>query len=168
MQFNKDTALDKLSELGMEDMPVMEYQPTKCILNKDWFTQYTTLRKTFLSSLIDSIEDIVFMNLPQEEYINLVTGQSIPENLSIRFRIPLIWGGPLSIENLFMCATFPYSHNLDLFILSQNDAPRVYLPNPTKKIYIPTSIGGGGDGGNASSDRLSQIAAMLASSRGNE
>lgn len=87
MQFNKDTALDKLSELGMEDMPVMEYQPTKCILNKDWFTQYTTLRKTFLSSLIDSIEDIVFMNLPQEEYINLVTGQSIPENLSIRFRI---------------------------------------------------------------------------------
>ncbi|MCQ2574627.1 MAG: hypothetical protein MJ156_00800 [Alphaproteobacteria bacterium] len=168
MQLNEETALDKLAELGMEDMPVMEYTPTKCILDKDWFKQYTILRKNFLTSLMDSIEDIVFMNLPQDEYINLVTGQSIPENLSIRFRIPLVWGGPLSIENLFMCYTFPYSHNLDLFILNQNDASKVYLPNPAKKIYIPTTVGGGGDGGNATSDRLSQIAAMLATSRGNE
>lgn len=37
-----------------------------------------------------------------------------------------------------------------------------------QKIYIPAHTGGGGDGGNATEDRLSQIAAQIASGRGLE
>jgi len=74
----------------------------------------------------------------------------------------------LDISNMFLCWTFPHSHNLDRFIIEQNDAATVYLPNPEKKVYLTSHIGGGGDGGNAASDRLSQAAFNAMADRGNE
>ena len=168
MQLNETSALERLAVLGMDDMPVIEYTPKQSKLDPDWFKKYSVLRREFLSSLSDSMEEIAFMNLSQDEFINLVMGNSLPENLSIRFRIPLLWGGELKIENLFLCSTFPHSNNLDRFIIEQSDAKTVYLPNPNKKIYVTTHTGGGGAGGNAASDRLSQTAFHFASGRGNE
>lgn len=169
MQLNENSALEKLATMGMEDMPVIAYTPTKCSLTTDWFKKYSALRRDFLSSLTDSMEEIAFMNLPQNEFINLVMGHSLPDNISIRFKIPLVWGGELNIENMFLCWTFPHSFNLDKFIIEQNDAKTVYLPNPKKKIYLTTHTGGGGTGGNATSDRLSQSAFNnFMAGRGNE
>ena len=37
-----------------------------------------------------------------------------------------------------------------------------------KKIYIPAHTAGGGEGGNATEDRLAQMAAQFAASRGME
>ncbi len=165
MQLNKNLALDKLSALQMDDMPVMEYTPTHCTLDADWFKKYSALRREFLSSLSDSLEEIAFMNLSQNDFINLVMGRALPENMSIRFRIPLVWGGELKIDNMFLCLTFPHSHNLDKFIIDQSDARTVFLPNPEKKVYVTTHTGGGGDGGNATSDRLSQSAFNAMSGR---
>ncbi len=168
MQLNEHSAMERLSMLGMDDMPVMAYEPKKCSLDPDWFKKYSILRRKFLESLTDSFEEIAFMNLPQEDFINLVMGKSLPDNLSIRFRIPLIWGGDLDISNIFLCLTFPHAHNLDRFIIEQSDATTVFLPNPEKKIYVTSHTGGGGDGGNATSDRLSQIASNFMAGRGNE
>ena len=168
MQLNKNLALDRLSALGMDDMPVIEYTPNRCVLDADWFKKYSALRREFLSSLTDSLEEIAFMNLSQNEFINLVMGHALPENLSIRFKIPLLWGGELKIDNMFMCFTFPHAHNMDKFIIEQSDAKTVFLPNPDKKVYLTTHTGGGGDGGNATSDRLSQSAFNAMSGRGNE
>ena len=59
--------------------------------------------------------------------------------------------------------------NLDKFIIEQSDARTVYLPNPEKKVYLTTHSGGGGDGGNASSDRLTEaVFNNFMSGRGNE
>lgn len=169
MQLNEHSALERLAKLGLEDMPVMEYSPVKCSLDTDWFKKYASLRREFLASLTDSMDEIVFMNLPQHEFIDLVMGRSLPDNVSIRFKIPLLWGGELKIENMFLCWTFPHSFNLDRFIIEQSDARTVFLPNPEKKIYLTTHTGGGGDGGNATSDRLSQSAFNnFLSGRGNE
>lgn len=168
MQLNENSALEKLTLMGMDDMPVMEHSPKQCKLDPDWFKKYSMLRREFLSSLSDSMEEIAFMNLSQDEFIKLVMGNSLPDNLSIRFRVPLLWGGGLNIDNMFLCLTFPHSHNLDRFIIDQSDAKTVYLPNPSKKIYVTTHTGGGGAGGNAASDRLSQSAFNFMSGRGNE
>lgn len=168
MQLNEDSALERLNALGLDDMPVMEYTPTKCVVDNTWFTKYQALRREFLQSLSDSFDEIAFMNLAPDEFIGLISGQSLPENLSIRFRIPLMWGGTLDIDNLFMCLSFPHSQNLDRFIIEQSDAKTIFLPNPAKKIYISTHLLSGGDGGNATSDRLSQAAMQFYSSRGNE
>ncbi len=168
MQLNESSAQQKLIAMGMDDMPVMEYTPTACKLDSDWFQKYSELRREFLMSLSDSMEEIVFMNLPQDEFVNLIMGKSLPDNLSIRFKIPLLWGGKLEIENMFLCWTFPHSYNLDRFIIEQSDAKTIFLPNPEKKVYLTTHTGGGGDGGNASSDRLSQAAFNFMADRGNE
>lgn len=168
MQLNEQRALERLAAFGMDDIPVMEYTPKRCALDADWFQKYAMLRRKFLSSLDDSLEEIAFMNLPQNEFIGLITGQLLPENLSIRFKIPLLLGGKLSTDNMFLCYTFPNSYNLDRFIIEQSDANSIYLPNPEKKIYLTTHTGGGGTGGNATSDRLSQSAFNFISGRGNE
>jgi hypothetical protein len=142
----------------------MECKPTRTNIPKDWFKQYKKLCHEFMSTLSDCIEEIALMDLSQEDFINLITGKKIAENLSIRFRIPLVWGGELSIENMFLCKTFPHSYNMDRFIISQSGNDIVWLPNPAKKIYLPIGNISGGDGGNATEDRLtetvlSQIAA---------
>lgn len=168
MQLTKNTALDRLSALGMDDMPVIEFTPKRCPLDPDWFKKYSVLRREFLSSLDDSLETIAFMNLSQNEFMNLIMGRSLPDNLSIRFRIPLLWGGELKLENMFLCSTFPHAYNMDRFIIEQSDAKTVFLPNPEKKVYLTTHTGGGGVGGNAASDRLSQSAFASMSDRGNE
>ncbi|MBQ0013417.1 MAG: hypothetical protein KBS86_02520 [Proteobacteria bacterium] len=163
MEMNETGAMQRLSELGMEDMPVMAYTPHTTRIPSDWFIKYKGLIHEFVSTLTDSAQEIAFMNLSPNEFMGLLSGQSIPQNISIRFRIPLTWGGELNIDNLFMCRTFPYSHNLDRFIIEQSGNSKIWLPNPAKKIYVPTNLTGGGtDGGNATDDRMGQIATQMA------
>ena len=49
--------------------------------------------------------------------------------------------------------------------MSQIGAQTIWLPNPAKKIYLPAHTTGGGDGGNATEDRLAQIGAQIAAER---
>lgn len=168
---NMDMAKTKLAQMGMDDMPVIEFTPRAANVGPDWFVRFREMRRKFMSELGSSdgvIETLSFMNLGNDEFMNLMMGNALPENLSIRFRIPLAWGGELSTDNMFMCPTFPYSHNLDWFIISQADAKTIYLPMPERRVYLPTHTTGGGPGGNATEDRLAQISAQLAASRGME
>ena len=168
MQYNQTTALRRLTDLFMDDLPVISVLAKPRPVSPDWFAKYKSLRRDFMRSLSDSIEDISFLNLSREEFMALIMGNALPENLSIRFRIPLQFGGKLEIENLFMCKTFPHSQNMDRFIIEQADSGTIWFPNPAKKIYIPAHTANGGPGGNATSDRLEQMAAQIAANRGLE
>ena len=168
MQLTHESALRRLSELHMDDMPVVEIHPTLTQVDTNWFTEYKKLCHQFMKSLTDSAEELVFLNLSQNEFMALIMGHAMPQNLSIRFRVPLVWGGKLETDNLFLCQTFPHSHRLDEFILEQNGANTIWLPNPPKKVYVPIHETTGGDGGNATTDRLSQMAAQIGKNRSME
>ncbi|MFQ6730067.1 MAG: hypothetical protein ACLRFK_03415 [Alphaproteobacteria bacterium] len=166
MYINASIAEKKIAELGLKDLPLIEYKPIRTKIPNDWFVRYKKLCHEFMATLSDCIEEIALMNLSQEEFIDLITGKKISENLSIRFRIPLVWGGELDIENMFLCKTFPHSYNMDRFIISQSGNDIIWLPDPAKKIYLPVSTISGGDGGNATEDRLTEtIAAQIAADR---
>ncbi|MBQ5699794.1 MAG: hypothetical protein IIV74_00680 [Alphaproteobacteria bacterium] len=165
MQLNASTAEKLISDMGMSDLPLTEVRPTPSHVPSDWFSRYKTLCHEFMSSLTDSVETLAFMNLSQDEFMNIITGRDLPQNISIRFRVPLMWGGRLETDNLFMCWTYPHSYNMDRFIIMQSGATSIWLPNPTKKIYLPAHTAGGGDGGNATEDRLAQIGAQIAGNR---
>lgn len=166
MQLTKDTAEKILADMNMEDMPLVCVRPTPHVVAPDWFGKYRNVARQFMQSLSDSVEELAFMNLPQDDFMNLLMGRCLPANTSLRFRIPLVWGGELSVANMFMCSTFPHSQNLDRFIINQSGASEIWLPNPAKKIYVTTHTASGGAGGNATEDRLSQMAAHFASDRG--
>lgn len=168
MQLTQTDAQRRLAELGMENMPIISVRPTPAMVPADWFARWKDLTRSFVASLTDSVQDLAFLNLSQDEFVAFMMGQRIPDNMSFRMRIPLVWGGKLEIENMFMCHTFPHAQNMDLFILEQIGASEVWLPNPAKKIYLPTQSLTGGEGGNATEDRLSQIAAQISSNRGME
>lgn len=162
MKIPESIAMAKLAELGMDDMPLIEYTPKQSKLPTDWFSQYRVLCNKFMESLTDCATEIAFMNLSQNEFMGLVTGRALPRNTSIRWRIPLTIGGELSIENMFLCRTFPHSHNLDRFIIEQAGNETLWLPNPAHAVYVTTHTATGGTGGNATSDRLTQMAAQIA------
>ena len=166
MQLSQATAENRIADLGMDDLPLEQIRPEPHIVAPDWFKKYHELVHEFARSLTDSIQELAFMNLPQDDFIDLIMGRRMPENLSVRFRTPLVWGGKLEIDNLFMCMTFPHSHNMDKFIIEQSGNDIIWMPNPAKKVYIPAHMANGGDGGNATEDRLSQLAAQIASSHG--
>ncbi len=168
MQLTKSMAEKMISDLGMNDMPLVEYRPGPACIAADWFPKYKELTRDFLKSLTDSIESLAFLNLSQDSFMNIITGRGLAENLSLRLRVPLTMGGQLEISNMFMCRTFPHSHNMDRFIINQSGAETIWLPDPVKKIYVPAHTANGGDGGNATEDRLTQMAAQIASDRGME
>lgn len=168
MQWSQDTAMRRARELNIDDIPFVCHRPVFVPVAPDWFTKYKALTRQFVQTLTDSVDTLAFMNLPQDEFIALIMGSRLPDNLSFRFRIPLVWGGKLALENIFMCQTFPHAHNMDRFIIEQSGNDMIWLPNPAKKIYVPAHTAGGGDGGNATEDRLSQMAAQIAQSRGME
>lgn len=165
MQLTQETAQRRLHELNMADMPVTELRPVKTNVDSDWFIKYKKLCREFMMSLTDSVEELALMNLTQDEFMAIIMGRALPQNTSIRFRVPLTWGGKLETDNLFMCWTFPQSWRLDKFIMEQMGAQTIWLPNPAKKIYIPSHNTASADGGNATTDRLSQMAAQIAASR---
>ena len=166
MQLNAGMAERLISDLGIEDMPLMQVRPIPTRVSTDWYSQYKVICREFMMSLTDSIDTLAMFNFPQDVFMNLIMGRALPENMSIRFRIPLVWGGKLTIDNLFMCKTFPHSHNMDRFIISQSGNGVIWLPNPAKKVYLPVSTFGGGDGGNGTEDRLTEtIASQIASDR---
>ncbi|MCL2017766.1 MAG: hypothetical protein FWG80_03285 [Alphaproteobacteria bacterium] len=156
----------RLSDLLIDDMPVIEIPATLATVVANWFTKLREIRRELMESLGDSIQELSFLNLSQQEFMDLLRGNCLPENLSIRWRIPLEYGGTLDIKNMFLCPTFYAGQNLDRFLLEQSGARTIWIPNPAKKVYIPARMLGGGDGGNATSDRLSAIAAQLAADRG--
>lgn len=165
MEWTQATAEKRLSDLKMSDLPIMSIQPKITAVDPEWFQKYRTLCREFIRSLSDSVQELAMMNMGRDEFMNLLMGRAIPDNLSIRFRIPLIWGGKLEIDNLFMCFTFPQSQNMDRFIMEQDGNKTIWLPNPAKKIYLPIHSTITGNGGNAVSDRLSQMAANINASR---
>lgn len=168
MQLSRTSAEAIMKDMGMDDMPLVSVSPHPHAVPADWFARYKSARRAFMQSLADSVEELAFMNLSQEAFMDLVMGRVIPENTSIRLRLPLSWGGDITPENMFMCATFPHSQNIDRFIITQSGSDTIWLPAPVKKIYIPAHTTGGGDGGNATEDRLAQMAAQIAASRGME
>jgi len=165
MQFTKQAAEKRLADFLMDDMPVMEVPARPVAIAPDWFARYKTLRREFMESLSDSFEELSFLNLSKEAFFALLGGRALPENTSLRLRVPLVFGGKLDAKNMFMCKTFPHSHNLDRFLIEQAGAQTLWVPNPAKKIYIPTNLLGGGDGGNATDDRLAQYAATMLAGR---
>lgn len=165
MQWSQDTAQRRARELNLDDIPLICHRPVVTHVDADWFARYKSAVHTFMASLTDSVDTLAFMNLTQNEFMGLIMGTRMPENLSVRFRIPLTWGGAISPDNMFLCATFPFAHNMDRFIIEQAGNEMVWLPNPSKKVFVPAHMGGGGDGGNATEDRLTQLAAAMAQSR---
>lgn len=168
MQWTQATAEKRLIDLKIADLPIMAIQPRIFPVEQDWFQKYRSVCRDFMRSLSDSVQELAMMNLDRDEFMNLLMGREIPDNMSIRFRVPLMWGGKLEVDNLFMCFTFPQSQNLDRFILEQSGNETIWLPNPVKKIYMPIHSTISGNGGNAVSDRLSQMAAAnIAANRRN-
>ena len=165
MQWTQATAEKRLSELKMPDMQIMDFNPRIAQVDSDWYPKYKKLVREFIRSLSDCVEELAIMNLGREEFMDLLMGRAIPNNLSLRFRIPLIWGGKIDMDNMFMCFTFPHSQNLDRFIMEQNGNETIWLPNPAKKIYLPIHSTISGNGGNAVADRLSQIASGTSTNR---
>ncbi|MBO7508964.1 MAG: hypothetical protein J6T57_01665 [Alphaproteobacteria bacterium] len=165
MQWTKANAEKRISDMNMSDMPVVAITPVPTKVSADWFQKYKEVCHSFMRSLTECVQELALMNLSRDEFMNLVMGRDIPKNLSIRFRTPLIWGGRVEPENLFMCATFPQSQNLDRFIIEQSENDVIWLPNPEKKIYLPIHSTLAGNGGNAVADRLSQMAANIAANR---
>ena len=168
MQLNQGVAEKRIADLGMDDLPLVQLGPIPHPVSQATIKKYCDLVHEFALSLTDSVQELAFMNLPQDDFMDLIMGRRMPENLSIRFRTPLVWGGKLELDNMFMCMTFPHSHNMDRFIIEQNGNDVIWMPNPAKKIYLPAHMMNGGDGGNATSDRLSQLAAQIVASRGME
>ena len=119
MQWNQSIAEKRISDMKMPDMPLVPIKPQMHTVSPDWFTQYKKLCHEFMRSLSDCVQELALMNLGREEFMDLLMGRAVPNNLSFRFRTPLVWGGKMEIDNMFMCATFPQSQNLDRFIIDR-------------------------------------------------
>jgi hypothetical protein len=154
-------AMHRMDDLMIEACPAVP-RP----LASDWFPAFRAARRKFMESLGDSIPELALFNLSKEEFVGLMTGRALPENLTIKFRRPILYGGGIEADNMFMMPLFPTGFDLDVFMAEQSGQAEIWYPNPAKKIYVSLRMLTGGEGGNATSDRLSQgFAAQMSQGR---
>ncbi|MDR2269042.1 MAG: hypothetical protein LBD94_02550 [Rickettsiales bacterium] len=162
---SKHDAEQRLAGFLMDDMPVESCKATPSPFPKDWFRMFRQARIEFMESLDDSVQELALLNLPRDDFINLLTAKTMPENLCLKFRRPILYGGEINPENMFIITNFPYGLNLDIFMAEQSGQGEIWYPNPAKKIYVSMNVLSGGDGGNATSDRLAQAFASMSQNR---
>lgn len=162
----KQDAEKRLSGFLMDDLPIVSVAARPVPIAPDWFQKFRIERKNFLMSLGDSVSELALLNLSQDDFMGLLTASRIPENLCVKFRRPILYGGEISADNMFLMMAQPSGFYLNVFMAEQYGAPEIWHPNPEKKIYISIATLGGGDGGNATTDRLAQgFAAQMRSGR---
>jgi hypothetical protein len=153
----------RLAQFLMDDLPLSACLAVPSALPGDWFPKFRAARVDFMESLGESIPELALLNLAREDFISLLSGQHIPENLTVKFRRPILYGGDIRPDNMFLMQMFPAGFNLDIFMAEQAGQGEVFYPNPAKKVYVSVRTLSGGDGGNATSDRLAQGFAAQAS-----
>lgn len=159
----------RLAQLLMEDLPLDECKAVVSALPDNWFSKFRDARHSFLESLGNSVQELALINLSQGDFMRLLSAISIPENLCVKFRKPIIYGGDISPENMFLMVGFPYGFNLNVFMAEQLGQREIWYPNPTKNVYVSVNMLSGGDGGNVTSDRLAQgFASHVSQGHGNE
>ena len=61
MQLTEHSALERLATLGMDDMPVIEYTPNRCVIDNDWFIKYSEIKQILDKLKVQiSVKDIPF------------------------------------------------------------------------------------------------------------
>jgi hypothetical protein len=161
----KRDAEARLAGLFIDDLPLESCPAAPVPFPADWFPRFRRARAAFLESLGDSISELALLNLAKNDFMGLLTAQRIPENLCVKFRRPMLYGGEIAPENMFLTPLFPSGMNIDVFMAEQSGQGEIWYPNPAKKIYVSVSVISGGEGGNATSDRLAQSFAHMAQER---
>ena len=158
---NRREAEERLAHYLMDDLPLESSPAAPAPIAADWFARFRAERKRFMETLDDAIQELAMFNLSREDFIGLLTGRALPENLTIRFRRPPLYGGAISADNMFMMTSYPAGLNLDVFMVEQIGQGEIWFPNPKKKIYVSVNMISGTEGGNATSDRLAQSFAAM-------
>ncbi|MDR0319156.1 MAG: hypothetical protein LBH81_00230 [Rickettsiales bacterium] len=157
------TALDaerKLTEMGLGDLPVAEVRAIPRPLPAGWFAAYRDARRELLTRTVQNNKDELFMmDIPVEFIMAMLRGERIPLNVSVKFKIPPIYGGSISAGNMFVCRAASEGRLIDSFIASQAGADLFFCPNPAKSVYITSMASMNSPGGNATSDRMSEVQA---------
>ena len=145
----------------MEGMPLSVCRAMPTEVAPDWFPVFKRVSSEFVKSLDDSISELAILNLPQSDFMDLLMGRRLPDNLTIKFRRPIFYGGKIEANNMFLMPLFNAGLDIDIFMAEQLGQTEVFYPDPAKKVYVPTRLLSGGTGGNATEDRLAQgFAAM--------
>jgi len=154
-----------LDSMGITGMPLSMCPARPSQLPSDWFQKFSEMRKKFMKSLDDSIAEIAMINLSQDDFMDLLRGRRIPENLTVRLRRPLVFGGAIEASNMFLTPLFVTGINLDIFMTEQMGQSEIYYPDPAKKVFVAGAGPMAGAGGNAAADRLAQGFAAMAQGR---
>jgi hypothetical protein len=150
----------RLKALGLDDMPLVSVAAIPRPLPAGWFAEFRGARRDLLTQNVKEFkEELFMMDIPIEDIMAMFRGEKIPPNVSVKFKVPPIYGGPISTDNLFICRTASEGRLLDIFIAEQAGASELFCPNPTKSVYVASMASMNSPGGNATSDRLADVQA---------
>jgi hypothetical protein len=149
-----------LASMGLSDLPVADVDARPRPLPRDWFAAYRAARRALLTNIIQDYRDeLMMMDLPMDDIMAMLKGERIPANVSVKFRVPPIFGGAISPDNMFVCRAASEGRAIDVFIAAQAGAEKFFYPNPKKPIYLTSMSSMNSPGGNATSDRMSDVLA---------
>lgn len=98
--------------------------------------------------------DLRAAGIPEEGIFYMRKG-FLPENTAVHLKYPLFYGGTIHFDNLVLIQSKPFHELIHLYLDKQLvgpqgllTPPRLYVPVPTGKIYVPTGIWTGSGGKN--------------------
>ena len=171
---------DLIAKLGLPEMPILRVEKkTKTQIDKFKFrSDFMVMAKKFMQfAAYNNMEQIAMADISMDSVVYMREGV-IPENFSVYMKIPMEYGGKLEFSNMFLIRTKPFKDILDKFIDEQiitfNKGEKIvdinagfkmpneiFVPYPKGIVFVPALKGFAGAGGNATTDKMSEIGSTM-------
>lgn len=167
---------DQIAKIGLPEMPIERVLLADASARWAWGEPRAVAQKLLRFAYYEKIPDLAQAGFPIEVVASLGRGE-FPENLSVAFKTPAAYGGRLDLANMFLIARYPFREMLDKFydmqVLEYNhelygDAPgalalppEMFVAAPKGIVFLPALRGFTSAGGNATTDRMTEIGSTL-------
>lgn len=180
MIFSEEYYRDLIAKLGLPEMPIVKVTRKNpvAIDNIKLRADFISMVQRFVQFVAyNNLEQIAMAEMSMDDIYQMREGV-VPENISVYIKVPVEYGGKLEFSNMFLIRTRPFRAVLDKFIDEQvlifnkgrnisnvDDGfempPELFVPYPNGIVFIPALKGFAGAGGNATTDKMSEIGSTM-------
>ena len=135
------------SNLGGMKLMSLNYYP-RTIHEEDFFKTCVSAQKLFIKDILAYCSDDLRIAGLSEESIFYLTKGILPVNWTVHLKVPPLYGGQASPENMVLIQCQPFHEKIHDFINQQilSEAgvghPKIlYVPTPIGKVYVPKENG---------------------------
>jgi hypothetical protein len=167
---------DFMARLGLPEMPIAKVELHRPASLPSRAEMLKVARRLLRYAYYEKMPELASAGMPVESVALRGRGR-FPDNIAVCCKNPPEYGGALEFANMFIVRRYPFKAMLENFSDSQLGdhlresgaapgqgfvlPPEMFVPSPPGVVFLPALKGLSGAGGNATTDKMTEIGSTL-------